>query len=308
MILKVHNSKSSLMILIFLCLNFSESSSQGFPLPLSLLNIESISQTNLNTSDYNLDIKIGFSFDEFENTKWHYVLIEKLDFLQFGYNYDGIDDFLSFNFLKLEKLDSWKEWKDNKEFDMLYYSQSLDLISINRDCINKKETNWIKIGLGRAYDFFKNYDDILLAEGLMKVGFTNLELNNNIGKLLNSNTALDFEGIEIELGTRMQYIDESFKIIFVSNLKKIFDKMDMNILENGVEIIYSFKLYSGHTAPVPFPPGVSMNATTIVPVFEEILNFTLFGNYNLYSTNNSTIAIPIVGLKLKVYSNLFADR
>jgi hypothetical protein len=296
------------MIVIFLCLNFSESSSQGFPRPLSLLNIESLSQTNLNTSDYNLDIKIGFSFDVFENTKWNYVLIEKLDFLQLGYNYDGIDDFFSFNFLKLEKLDSWKEWEDNKEFNMHYYSQSLDLISINRDCINQKETNWIKLGLGRAYDFFKNYDDILLAEGLMKVGYTNLELNNNVGKLLNSNTALNFEGIEIELGTRVQYIDESFKIIIVSNFKKLFDKMDMNILENGVEIIYSFKFYSGHTAPVPFPPGVSMNATTIVPVFEEILNFTLFGNYNLYSTNNTTIAIPIVGLKLKVYANLFADR
>jgi hypothetical protein len=101
------------MILIFLCLNFSESSSQVYiNSELWLLNLESRYQTNWNTSDYNLDLKFGVSYDIFGGG--FLFLTKKLDFLQIGYNHNGVDDFLSFNLLKYEKIDSWKECKEKK--------------------------------------------------------------------------------------------------------------------------------------------------------------------------------------------------
>jgi hypothetical protein len=182
---------------------------------------------------------------------------------------------------------------------------------INRNCISENETNWFKLGLGTGYNFLLNQKNLLLAEGLMKLGYTTLQLNNSVGKLLNSNTPLNFEGIEVELGTRVQYINDSFKLILVSNFKKIFDKRDLNILENGIEIIYSLTEKTSHSDPgygKKYEDDMPLSDGGILSVDSEILNFTLFGNYNLYSTNNTTTAIPIVGLKLKVYSNLFADR
>jgi hypothetical protein len=302
------------MILIFLCLNFSESSSQVYiNSELWLLNLESRYQTNWNTSDYNLDLKFGVSYDIFGGG--FLFLTKKLDFLQIGYNHNGVDDFLSFNLLKYEKIDSWKECKENKEVELFYYSHSIDLILINRDCIHQKEANWFKLGVGIGYDFLKNQKDFLLAEGLMKLGYTTLELNNNVGKLLNSNTALGFDGFDIELGARVQYINRGFKLIVGSNFKKMFDKMDLNILENGIEIVLSgtiIEYYSlGYVDPYEDWKNDDVRPINVggSPIVDyEVLNLTLFGNYNLYSTNNTTTAIPIVGLKLKIYAGLFADR
>jgi len=312
--LKVHNSKSSLMILIFLYLNISESSSQDSTHLYDFLKVESITQTNWNTSDYNLDLKIGLSYDVL-NRKWYDndFFVEKADFLQIGYNHNGTDDFLSFNLLKYEDIlsDSAKNI-----YTSIFKSKSIDLILVNRDCIKQKEVNWIKLGLGIGYDFLKNHENLLLAEGLIKLGYTTLELNNNFGKLLNTKTPVNFDGIEVELGTRVQYINESFKLILGSNFKKIFDERDFHILENGFEIIYSLTEVTPHSKLGYEDPykDYPLDGRPIIPgagtshVDAEILNFTLFGNYNLYSTNNTTTAVPIVGLKLKVYYGLFADR
>lgn len=290
------------LIPVFLILNYSLILSNNLKYHLSLLNFENNNHLNLDNGSYNLDFKLGFGTTLFNNTKWHFVEWSKSQALKIGINYNGNSNFINFNLLNYENFHSVHDYWSYEDYQGGFISKYIDLLCINRDIVFDKQINWFKFGFGYGYDLIIKNRNFLILELPMKLGYTNLKFNDYFSDISNN---LNYEGVDFELGPKIRYISENFILMAESKYRKILDKKDLNIIENGIEICYSINDWYG--IGVHVESGNEMG-TAMVPNFYDNLNVSLFANYNLYMSGSSSIAIPIIGVKFNVYGTAIIDR
>jgi hypothetical protein len=269
---------------------------------LSLLNVENNSQLNVENGCQNIDLKLGFSEITFENTKWHFVELSKFEALKIGFNFNGNNDFLNFNLYKYESLKSTPDEMTIGFYTQNFWSKYLDILSINRDPVFKKQFVWFKLGLGYGYDLIKESKNFLILEVPIKLGYSNLKFNDNYADFAKN---MEYEGIDFEIGPKIRYLSENLIITVESKFRKNLDTKDLNILENGIEITYSIKDHYNYGAHVE---GGGAMGTAMVPYFWDILNISLFANYNIYSSMSHLITVPMIGVKFNIYGTVLYKR